>query len=331
MQKRHSALYLFGCAGIISLIGSGAAAQYKVPSPGSVIDLSPTVQFDCPPHMMADQDTGLPNSGYWGFMTCDKVPAWQMVGQVVKVDGRGIYDQAPAGQSPVFTVQMVEQTEKELGRELRPGDAVLYWSHYNDTRGAPGEDPNRLQIDVLEGEAPAWPGPNFATGDFVGSKGVTLFGLDSPSIGAFGDPDYTYEGPQSYRSQTGKAIESHLGVFKHGGVDVEGLIHLDQVPNGSIFFGLSALAAFTGLRAGELVGLRAKDLQLMQRRVQVHQSAGGRVGVRGRKPVGRHSGRLVGFEGAGESLPGLGFFGKGFWYQEIDEVPIQLGRLCQAS
>ena len=82
------------------------------------------------------------------------------------------------------------------------------------------------------------PGPNFATGDFVGSKGVTLFGLDSPSIGAFGDPDYTYEVPQSYRSQTGKAIDSYLGVFKHGGVDVEGLIHLDQVPNGSIFFGL---------------------------------------------------------------------------------------------
>ena len=45
MQKRHSALYLFGCAGIISLIGSGAAAQYKVPSPGSVIDLSPTVSM----------------------------------------------------------------------------------------------------------------------------------------------------------------------------------------------------------------------------------------------------------------------------------------------
>jgi kynurenine formamidase len=282
MQKRYSAPCVVGGAGIIWLIASGsAAAQYKVPDPGSVIDLSPTVsmslkqswpggqrhhqpvifpyiqhgaspytadliivdndtatQFDCPPHMMPDQDSGLPNAGYWGFMTCDKVPAWQMVGQVVKVDGRGIYDQAPEGESPIFTIQMVEQTEKDLGRELRPGDAVLYWSHYNDTRGAPGESPDRLQIDVLQGKAPAWPGPNFATSDYVGSKGVTIVGLDSPSIGAFGDPDHTFEGPQSYRSQTGKAIESHLGVFKHGGVDVEGLIHLDQVPNGSIFFGL---------------------------------------------------------------------------------------------
>lgn len=32
-------------------------------------------------------------------------------------------------------------------------------------------------------------------------------------------------------------------------------------------------AAFTGLRAGEIVALRAKDLELMRRRVQVHQSA----------------------------------------------------------
>jgi hypothetical protein len=46
---------------------------------------------------------------------------------------------------------------------------------------------------VLQGKAPAWPGPNFATSDYVGSKGVTIVGLDSPSIGAFGDPDYTFE------------------------------------------------------------------------------------------------------------------------------------------
>src|SRR5262249_51845877 len=36
---------------------------------------------------------------------------------------------------------------------------------------------------------------------------------------------------------------------------------------------LVRFAAFTGLRADELVGLRVKDLQLMKRRVQVHQSA----------------------------------------------------------
>ena len=80
---------------------------------------------------------------------------------------------------------------------------------------------------MLLGKAPAWPAPNFDTSDYVGGKGVVLVGLDSPSIGAFGPPDYEWGGPQSYRTETFKAIESHLGVFKHGGVDVEGLLNLD--------------------------------------------------------------------------------------------------------
>ena len=102
----------------------------------------------------------------------------------------------------------------------------------------PGESPDRLIVDVLLGKAPAWPAPNFDTADYVGSKGVVLVGLDSPSIGAFGPPDYEWGGTQSYRSQTFKALESHLGLFKHGGIDVEGLLNLDQVPNGSVFIAL---------------------------------------------------------------------------------------------
>ena len=282
MHNRYKAFLAVYAAAMVWYTASGtAAAQYKVPEPGSVIDLSPTIsmslkqnwpggqrhhrpvifpyiqhgssaytadliivdndtttQLDCPPHMMAEQDSGLPNAGYWGFLTCDKLPAWQLVGQVVKIDGRDIYDQAPNGQSPVFTVDMVQQAEQALGRDLTRGDAVIYWSSYNDKRGAPGESPDRPQIDVLLGNAPAWPAPNFDTSDYVGSKGVVLVGLDSPSIGAFGPPDYEWGGPQSYRTETFKAIESHLGVFKHGGVDVEGLLNLDQVPNGSVFIAL---------------------------------------------------------------------------------------------
>ena len=203
-----------------------------------IVDNDTTTQLDCPPHMMAEQDSGLPNAGYWGFLTCDKLPAWQLVGQVVKIDGRDIYDQAPNGLSPIFTVDMVQQAEQALGRDLSRGDAVIYWSSYNDRRGAPGESANRAQIDVLLGNAPAWPAPNFDTSDYVGGKGVALVGLDSPSIGAFGPPDYEWGGSQSYRSETFKGIESHLGVFKHGGVDVEGLLNLDQVPNGSVFIAL---------------------------------------------------------------------------------------------
>jgi kynurenine formamidase len=282
MQKRYKAFAAVCAAAIVWYVASGvAAAQYKVPEPGSVIDLSPTIsmslkqnwpggqrfhqpvifpyirhgssphtadlilvdndtgtQTDCPPHMMPQEDSGLPNAGYWGFLTCDKLSAWQMVGQVVKIDGRDIYDQAPNGQGPIFTVDMIKQAEQALGRDLSRGDAVIYWSSYNDKRGAPDQSPDRPQIDVLLGKAPAWPAPNFDTADYVGSKGVVLVGLDSPSIGAFGPPDYEWGGTQSYRSQTFKALESHLGLFKHGGIDVEGLLNLDQVPNGSVFIAL---------------------------------------------------------------------------------------------
>lgn len=203
-----------------------------------IMDNDTATQLDCPPHMMAKQESGLPNAGYWGSMTCDLVPVSQFVGEVVKVDGRAILDQAPNGTSPVFTIDMVTAAEQTIGREIGPGDAVLYWSRYNDVRGAPGESPDWLVFDAVRGTAPAWPGPNFDTSDFVGGKGVRLVGLDSPSIGAFGASDYVWEGTQSYRSQTFKAIESHLGVFKHGGIDVEGLVNLDQVPNGSLFIGL---------------------------------------------------------------------------------------------
>ena len=56
-------------------------------------------------------------------------------------------------------------------------------------------------------------------------------------IGAFGDPTYVMRGLDSL-NQMPKALESHLGLFKYGGIDIEGLINFDQVPNGALFIGL---------------------------------------------------------------------------------------------
>ena len=64
-----------------------------------LVDENTATQLDCPPHMMPPQASGLPNAGYWGEMTCDKVPVWQLMGEVVKIDGRGILDQAEPGTS----------------------------------------------------------------------------------------------------------------------------------------------------------------------------------------------------------------------------------------
>ncbi len=96
-----------------------------------LIDENTATQTDCPPHMMAPQDSGLPNAHYYGDLTCDRVPAWGWTGEVFKIDGRDILDRADDGASPLFTVEKVKVAE-EQHRPLRPGDAVLYWSGYDD-------------------------------------------------------------------------------------------------------------------------------------------------------------------------------------------------------
>lgn len=199
-----------------------------------IVDENTGTQADCPPHMMPPQESGLPNAGYWGFMTCDKVPAWQFVGEVFKIDARSILDQAPNGVSPIITIDMVKAAEKAY-RPMRAGDAVLYWSGYDDKYDKPLPEGRRLIADPIAGTSPAWPDPDFTAADYVGSKGVRVMGTDSPSMGAFGAPKFSllygiFQNPL--------AIESHLGHFKHGAIHTEGLKNLDQVPNGSFYVSL---------------------------------------------------------------------------------------------
>ncbi|MBI3989195.1 MAG: cyclase family protein [candidate division NC10 bacterium] len=201
-----------------------------------IVDENTATQIDCPPHMMPTQDSGLPNAGYWGFMTCDKVPAWQWVGEVFKVDARSILDQAPNGVSPIITVDMVKAAERAW-RPLWPGDAVLYWSGYDDKYDLPMPAGARLLIGPIAGTSPSWPDPDFDTSDYVTSKGVKTLGTDAPSMGAFGPPKYSLPGPAGM-FQNPLALESHLGNFKRGAIHTEGLMNLDKVPNGSLYIGL---------------------------------------------------------------------------------------------
>ncbi len=232
-----------------------------------IVDENTATQTDCPPHMMPPQESGLPNAGYWGSLTCDKVPAWQFVGEVFKIDARSILDQAPNGVSPIITVDMVKAAERAY-REIRPGDAVLYWSGYDDKYDLPMPEGWRLLIGPIAGTSPSWPDPDFEAADYVGSKGVKLMGTDSPSMGAFGPPRVKL--PYGL-FQNPLAIESHLGHFKHGAIHTEGLMNLDKVPNGSLYIALypkhkdsptveTRAAAITDLRlAAELMkAVRAK-------------------------------------------------------------------------
>ena len=201
-----------------------------------LIDENTATQTDCPPHMMAPQESGLPNAHYYGSLTCDEVPAWGWVGEVFKIDSREILDEAPNGSSPLITLDRVTAAERAY-RPFRPGDAVLYWSGYDDSYDGPVPEGNRLLVDPLAGRAPGWPAPEFDAAEYVASRGVWIMGIDSPSMGGLGIPKYSQPGPAGM-FQNPLGVESHLGHFKHGASHTEGLINLHRVPNGSLYIAL---------------------------------------------------------------------------------------------
>lgn len=201
-----------------------------------ILDENTATQTDTPAHMMSPQDSGLPNAHYWGSLTNEKIPAWQLLGEVYKIDGRQMLDQANNGESPLFTLDHIKVAEQAY-RAMGPGDAVLYWSGYDDKYDRPMPEGSRLIIDPMVGTAPGWPAPNFDAAEYVGSRGVRLMGLDSPSMGALGPPQHIQAGPAGM-FQNPLALESHLGHFKYGAIHTEGLMNLDKVPNGSLYIAL---------------------------------------------------------------------------------------------
>ena len=270
-----------------------------------IVDENTGPQLDCPPHMMPPLGSGLPNSGYWGTLTCDKVPIWQFLGETVRIDGRKILDKAPKGVSPIFTIDMLKKTESEIGRSFAPGDVVLYWSRYVDNYDLPGEAGRRLHIEPLEGKAPAFPTPNWEAQDYLGSKGVLAVALDSPSIGSFGEPDYVMRGPASI-NQTPRGLETHLALFKYGGIDVEGLQNFDKVPNGSLFINLAVNHVGSPTAETRAVAIVTKDLvSVLLPAVKAHNVVDLSVPLQMDNPI---------------SWPGVGIGNYAFPYYTVDNV-----------
>ena len=201
-----------------------------------ILDENTATQTDTPAHMMPPQHSGLPNAHYWGDLTVEKVPAWQLAGEVFKIDGRTMLDQAAPGVSPLFTADLVKAAES-AHRPMGPGDAVLYWSGYDDRHDRPAPEDRRLIVEPVAGTVPGWPAPDYDAAEYVGSRGVWIMGIDSPSMGGLGPPKYGAQGPQGM-FENPLALESHLGHFKYGAVHTEGLINLDKTPNGTLYIAL---------------------------------------------------------------------------------------------
>jgi hypothetical protein len=59
-----------------------------------------------------------------------------------------------------------------------------------------------------------------------------------------------------------QAIESHLGLFKYGGIDIEGLINFDKVPNGALFIGLPVKHAHSPTAETRAVAITDPELSV---------------------------------------------------------------------
>ena len=176
-------------------------------------------QLDVPPHSVARPELGLPNSGPFGHMFTEKVPAWQFAGEACVIDLRSLRDAAPKGHSALIEKEHIQAWEAEH-RPLGPGDVVLFHSGYSDRYYKPFPEGRRFIASALEGETPAWPDPSPDCMEYLASRGVRNLGTDSPSMGPI--PDL--------------AEPTHYAGLKHGMIWTEGATGLGQLPATGAFY-----------------------------------------------------------------------------------------------
>jgi isatin hydrolase len=177
---------------------------------GGVASRSLRVEEHCGTHVDAPchiaDETGSPTRA----VTLDGVPLDALCGRARVIDvrsTRGTVD----GESPWIDADVLEAFESASGAVVR-GDAVLLWSGWSDEHYRPLPDGLAYAQRPLAGETPGWPAP---TGDFIealADRGVTLIGVDTPTLGALQD-----------------TFTPHRAALRRGVNPVEGLTNLGAI------------------------------------------------------------------------------------------------------
>ncbi len=183
------------------------------------IDGNTGTQLDFPPHSIPRPDSGLANAGPMGKIMSDKAPAWQFGGEACVIDCRDLLDTAPNGRSDLIKKEKVMAWEKKH-RPLGLGDVVLFYAGYSDKYYRPFPAGRRFIADPVEGKAPAWPDPDPACMEYLGTRKVMTLGCDSPSMGPI--PDL--------------AEPTHIAGLKYGMMWTEGAIGLGKLPATGAFY-----------------------------------------------------------------------------------------------
>jgi kynurenine formamidase len=206
-----------------------------------VIDGNTGTQLDVPPHSVAPPETSLPNAGPFGRSYTDVIPAWQFGGEACVIDCRDLRDSAPVGRSPLIKKECVIAWEREH-RPLGPGDVVLFYSGYSDAYYKALPAGRRYAALPLEGQSPAWPGPDPDCMEYLAGRKVMTAGIDSTSMGPI--PEL--------------AEPVHYAGLKHGMIWTESNIGLGALPSSGAFYCILspkyAGAIYSECRAFAIVG-----------------------------------------------------------------------------
>ena len=177
------------------------------------IDGNTGTQLDAPPHSVPRPSLMQPNAGPAGLSFVDRIPAWQLVGEVCVIDTRELLDEGANGYSSLLMKPHIIEWEKKH-RALASGDVVLFYSAYSDRYYRQGLAGRRYMAEPLEARTPAWPDPHPEVMEYLASRGVMTLGTDSASMGPI--PDL--------------GEPTHMAGLKHGMIWAESATGLGQLP-----------------------------------------------------------------------------------------------------
>ena len=187
-----------------------------------VIDEHNGTQFDAPAHFVPRPGSKLPNAGEAGFITADKVPIAQFVGEACVVECGDLLDKAKNGVSPLVSKKRVQEWEQKH-RPLGAGDIVIFRSGFGDKYYKPFPEGRRYLADPLAAKAPGWPDPDPDCINYLVQRRVMNSATDSPSMGPLpGD----------------LALATHVAGLRHGMIWTEGAIGLSVLPPTGAFYGM---------------------------------------------------------------------------------------------
>ena len=197
------------------------------------IDEHTATQFDAPAHG--------PITGPLALITSEKVPAWQFVGEACVIDCTHLVEATAKGDSELVQKEHVMAWEK-AHRPLGPGDVVLFHSGYSDQYYKPFPAGRRMIADPVEGKSPAWPDPDPACMEYLGTRKVMTLGTDSPSIGPLPIP---------------VAQATHAAGLKYGMIWTEAATGLGNLPPTGSFY------CTVGLKHAQGVGSLARAFAIV--------------------------------------------------------------------